>query len=1587
MTEILGTDADDSLVGTTSSESIAGAGGDDTLVAGGTNSSLLGQEGDDLLRNAGHTEVLLSGGAGNDTYVIESYDQIPENYIRVEITEIIADGSEDDTDVLDLSAVADDITDLAFSGGNHVYIRVYNEADENFAFIILYDQLNYYGLSGGTIETLRIDGTDYDIPAYTSGVSLNSLLVHGAGDGDDTITGLRGAEALSGFDGDDVITSAGRGSRLDGGNGNDMLTAASYGDTLIGGDGNDTLDIADETWTIVQTGEGDDLIVADWSGASADTIHSMRITDYENEGNTTLDLSSMTQVAEVAFTPDQYNSRSMNIYLRNADGENIGTVSLTAQWDFDGEPALETLIVGNTTYDLTVADSAGGLDSVYRLGVSDGDDNVAAVGDNAVLLGLGGNDTLSSGGDRNLLQGDEGDDLLMGSGWRTTLEGGAGADTLDGSLMSGGYLYGGTGDDVYRLSGDAWDDVTINDFSQDEAGGTDTIEISSDGSALAYIRFEGESHYLRINGYDEDGQQISRIFVNGVSDPSSDSWIEAVSFDGQSFDLAAAETGDLLTSHYFYGATDNNDAFVVTDSFLNVYALEGDDTVAAGIEHARLVAGVGNDVLDTGGFDGVLLGGGAGDDTYVIDWAGTALGTWFTADVRESWQTRDSNGADLVDLSAVADDFSDIRLREGSSSALEIEVLQDSGDLLGVVTITSHYSTYSDAAIEEIKVGGETFALADYSVSEFNSIAGYGTSDAKDEVVISKAGDTVHGFGGDDYMTVTTTEDATTAVGGEGNDTLEYSGAGGGGIYFSGGLGDDLFLYTPTGTGDEATYLGISSGEYGGAGNDTLNLSAIADDIEDIRFGGHFDSLSLQVLDEDGEIEHNIWIGKQYGEDSEWTVDTLVVGNRSYDLTRYENSAELNSILKYGATDGDDQIIGLTTNETINGLEGDDTLTPGGNSAQMYGGPGDDVIHLVTGILSQNPQGGEGNDTFILTGHAPDGIFFAYPKDDSENTIETLDVSALASSMEDVFAIAYTNGFRLNIFDDMDEEIVYISFSGTLEQLVIGEETYDLTTYDNVALLPSILMYGVSDADDHVASQARGESAEVLYGLGGDDFLSAGGSSARLYGGNGNDTLDSAGSEDTFFYGGPGDDMMIARATDEFSYNTVRVGSEGDRAGDTDILDISDLTTDLSTLTFSHDYNALDIRLSDQNDSVEIYQQFSVTDGHSVEILRVGAVDIDLTQFASDDELNAHIDELTGDIDQTFKGSQLRDVVYGYGGDDDIDGGDGNDKLYGGEGQDRILGGNGLDRLFGGGGDDTILGGDGDDYLIGSAGQDWADGGVGDDTMWAGSDDLHSDVYIGGAGDDLMGAGNGHDLLVGDRADGTLTQSGSDQLMGGPGADTLIGGGWDDTVGTLSGRFEQGEQLTAETNSNEIWAGSGNDLAYGADGDDAIGGSFGADIIYAAGGQDIVFGGRDYGDDLIDGGAGNDTLFGGAGNDTLAGGTGDDLLYNGGGNDIVGGGAGADTLWGGGGHDTLTGGEGADVFAFTSTGGDDTVTDFDTSEDTLDLREAGITDLASAATETTQGPQSGVLITLSVGSSVFLQGLSLSQLDDVTLVS
>ncbi|WP_417538287.1 Ig-like domain-containing protein [Marinomonas sp.] len=145
---------------------------------------------------------------------------------------------------------------------------------------------------------------------------------------------------------------------------------------------------------------------------------------------------------------------------------------------------------------------------------------------------------------------------------------------------------------------------------------------------------------------------------------------------------------------------------------------------------------------------------------------------------------------------------------------------------------------------------------------------------------------------------------------------------------------------------------------------------------------------------------------------------------------------------------------------------------------------------------------------------------------------------------------------------------------------------------------------------------------------------------------------------------------------------------------------------------------------------------------------------------------------------------------------------------------------------------------------------------------------------------------------------------------------------------------DDGSDITGTSNSDTIDGNAGDDHIKGMNSQDTLIGGSGSDWLEGGDGDDKLYGGEQTTSNSS--GSSSDRLDGGAGQDKLYGGGGDDFLLGGGGTDTLFGGDGNDVLRGDEGQDTMTGGAGQDLFILTDDGVD-TITDFNSSEDALDI--------------------------------------------------
>ena len=386
-----------------------------------------------------------------------------------------------------------------------------------------------------------------------------------------------------------------------------------------------------------------------------------------------------------------------------------------------------------------------------------------------------------------------------------------------------------------------------------------------------------------------------------------------------------------------------------------------------------------------------------------------------------------------------------------------------------------------------------------------------------------------------------------------------------------------------------------------------------------------------------------------------------------------------------------------------------------------------------------------------------------------------------------------------------------------------------MPTFNGTNLADTIATYGLSSGVSADPAGTRpGALVDIIYGMGGSDYIDAGGGNDFIYSGSGDDTAYGGAGDDFFddytassfggndtFYGGAGNDILWGWTGYDKLY-----GEDGNDTlygeADSDVLDGGTGADAMYGGTGSDTYYVDNV-----GDTVEdvsdygydtVYAGVTFTLGAYIETLYLtGRSAISGTGNALGNSLYGN------DAANILSGLAGSDDLYGRGGNDTLFGGDGNDYLYGDGGNDTLYGDAGDDYLSGGDGDDTLVGGDGNDQLNGDAGNDRLEGGVGNDTY----------TYVS-AGDTIV------------------------EIAGG-GTDTV----WAETSWTLADNLEN---LRLSWGA-EGGTGTGNALANVITAD-----AYDVTLIGMAGNDTLV---GYYGDDFLDGGGGTDSMNGGEGVDTV----------------------------------------------------------------------------------------------------------------------
>ncbi len=504
---------------------------------------------------------VLTGGAGNDTYVIDGLDTIVE--LPGGGTDTVVSSS--DYTLTDLNLENLTLTGAAINGtGNSLanvltgnsLADVLSGLEGNDTYVINSMDTVVVEVANGGTDTV-VSSFDYTLTDLNvENLTLAGTAINGAGNSiANVLTGNTLDNVLSGGDGNDTLS---------GGGGNDTLAGGLGNDSMSGGVGNDTY-VVDSASDVV-------IDVSNYSyPLEVDSVQSS--INYTLGGNLENLTLTGTAISGTGNTGIANGSGGFiggdNLIIGN--GLNNTLSGLGGNDTLDGGLGADALIggVGDDTYVVddvndvvTEQDGAGYYDTVY----SSVDYALGNFVENLTLTDTSINGTGNSLD--NYIVGNDMDNVLDGGGaGYNNLDGGLGADTM----------IGGTDDDTYYV--DNAGDVVV----EQDGAGYDTVYSSVDYTLGDFTEnltlFDGAIYGAPING---TGNSLDNYIIGSVGNNV----------------LSGLDGNDILDGSYSWG-----------DDTLN--GGSGDDMLIGTEGNNLLIGGVGFDVYQFVDYSG----NGFGNDT------------------------------------------------------------------------------------------------------------------------------------------------------------------------------------------------------------------------------------------------------------------------------------------------------------------------------------------------------------------------------------------------------------------------------------------------------------------------------------------------------------------------------------------------------------------------------------------------------------------------------------------------------------------------------------------------------------------------------------------------------------------------------------------------------------------------------------------------------------------------------------------------------------------------------------------------------------------------------------------------------------
>lgn len=595
---------------------VLGGNMNDNITGGSGNDTLRGGAGADQISTGGGTNIIQVGGSGGlvagESYTGGGTDTLQLNGINPSDVANFAGVSITSIENIELLEGLQAAFDAASLSGNT--ISVFGAGNNGG------ERVSVNGGAGN--DTINLANVTVDVDDV-AGLHVNALA------GDDIITGTNGNDTISGGIGNDTInagggantvTDANRGDHIthnamastvtitvtsDQGLGAVTLAASQVGATANGTSGvNAHINASTSTAAVALNGNtGNDVLTG---GSAGDTIGGGDGNDTITGGVGNDNVSGGTGTNRFQFGSGEFVAGDTV-----TGGAGTDTVALTADSqtvadaDFANKTGIEAIVTGNGTNSLTLASSAQAAGVTSVTGGTDNDTiNAQFFGTALSIVGGSGNDVITGGGGADTLMGGDGNDQFL---YNPTGSGNPNATLFSPVLLNqlADSIVGGNGVDTLSLARN--DNINIslaNDFSRassievlksgQQQGGHVRIELSASAFAAGIRTVDISADAL--------GASISGNFI--IASAQTDATI--------GLSLIGSNSVDTLT-----GGAGN-------DTLVGAF---GADSISGGAGNDEIVGGAGNDTVSGGAGSGdvLVLSGAQADYTLSLNGANVVV--------------------------------------------------------------------------------------------------------------------------------------------------------------------------------------------------------------------------------------------------------------------------------------------------------------------------------------------------------------------------------------------------------------------------------------------------------------------------------------------------------------------------------------------------------------------------------------------------------------------------------------------------------------------------------------------------------------------------------------------------------------------------------------------------------------------------------------------------------------------------------------------------------------------------------------------------------------------------------------------------